>query len=75
MGGSEDISKCVDSIQFERQMRKLRFNIAKRALAFSGNVAISLYSVTNLFEVELNNIICIVKGLDIIRVHLTLNPC
>lgn len=59
----EDISKCVDSIQFERQMRKLRFNIAKRALAFSGNVAVSLYSVTNLFEVELNNIICIVEGI------------
>ena len=59
----DDISQCTDSIQFERQMRKLRFNIAKRALAFSGNVAVSLYSVTYLFEVELNNIIRIVEGI------------
>jgi len=59
----DDVAHCVDSIQFEREISNLRFNLSKRALAFSGNVAVSLYSITYLFEVELNNIIRIVEGI------------
>lgn len=59
----DNITECTDSIQFEKQISKLRFNLAKRALLFSENAAVSLYSAIYIFEVEVDNITRIVEGI------------
>ncbi len=60
---AENISEDMESETFEREFSKIRYKMAKRALAFSQNAAVSIYSLMYLFEVELKNIINIIEGI------------
>ncbi|MDR1674565.1 MAG: V-type ATPase subunit [Oscillospiraceae bacterium] len=53
----------AQSVEFERQLYKLRYNLARRALEFSTHAAVSLHAVTYLFETELKNITRIIEGI------------
>lgn len=57
----ENLDENMDSEQFERELVKLKCSMARRALTFSENAAVSLYSYMYLAEVELNNVINIIE--------------
>lgn len=59
----EQLSEEMESDQFERELVKIRYSMAKRALMFSEDAAVSLYSLMYLQEVELNNITNIIEGI------------
>ncbi|MGN1481067.1 V-type ATPase subunit [Porcipelethomonas sp.] len=59
----ENLDENMDSETFERELVKLKCNMARQALMFSDNAAVSLYSLMYLSEVELNNIIKIVESI------------
>lgn len=59
----ENLAENMESEQFERELVKLKCSMARRALMFSENAAVSLYSLMYLSEVELNNIINIVESI------------
>lgn len=58
-----NLDENMDSEQFERDLIRLRCNLAKRSLMFSENAAVSLYSLMYLSEVEVNNVIYIIEGI------------
>lgn len=60
---AENLSEDMESESFEREFSKIRYTMAKRALAFSENAAVSIYSLMYLLEVELKNIINIIEGI------------
>lgn len=57
------LSDDMESDRFERELVKIRYAMAKRALMFSEDAAVSLYSLMYLQEVELNNITNIIEGI------------
>lgn len=59
----ENLDENMDSETFELEFTKLQCNLARRALMFSDNAAVSLYSLMLLSEVELNNIIRIIESI------------
>ncbi|MCM1227040.1 MAG: V-type ATPase subunit [Clostridium sp.] len=59
----EQLSVDMESSQFEKELVKIRYAMAKRALMFSESAAVSLYSLMYLEEVEMNNIINIIEGI------------
>lgn len=59
----DNLDENMESEQFERELVKLKCSMARRALMFSENAAVSLYSLMYLSEVELNNIVNIVESI------------
>lgn len=59
----KQFSEDMDSAQFEKELTSIRYDMAKRALMFSQDAAVSLYSLMYLLEVELDNIINIIEGI------------
>lgn len=59
----QELSENMESEQFERELTKIRYAMAKQALMFSDNAAISIYSFMYLSEIELENIINIIEGI------------
>ncbi len=57
------LDENIEGGQFEKELEKLRCSITKRALKFSDNAAVSLYSYMYLSEVELKNIITIIESI------------
>ena len=51
----------MESSSFEIELRRLQCNMSKRALHFSDNAAVSLFSFMYLCEVELENIVTIIE--------------
>lgn len=49
--------------QLERELTRLRCNLARRSLTFSENAAVSIYSMMLLLENELSNIVTIIEGI------------
>lgn len=60
---AENLSEDMESESFEREFSRIRYKMAKRALAFSESAALSIYSLMYLFEVELKNIVNIIEGI------------
>ena len=59
----ENLYDNMEGDQFEKELEKLRCSIAKRALQFSENAAVSLYSYMYLAEVEIKNIITVIESI------------
>ncbi|MBQ8435254.1 MAG: V-type ATPase subunit, partial [Oscillospiraceae bacterium] len=59
----ENLDDNMEGDQFEKELEKLRCSIAKRALQFSENAAVSLYSYMYLAEVEIKNIITVIESI------------
>ncbi|MGN0613000.1 MAG: V0D/AC39 family V-type ATPase subunit [Porcipelethomonas sp.] len=59
----ENLSEDMESEQFERELERLQCRMAKRALLFSENAAISLFAYMQLAEAEVKNVISIVEGI------------
>ncbi len=59
----KDFSEDMNSDQFEKELISIRYDMAKRALMFSQDAAVSVYSLMYLLEVELDNIINIIEGI------------
>ncbi|MBE6845633.1 MAG: hypothetical protein E7508_08000 [Ruminococcus sp.] len=59
----ENLDENMEGDQFEKELEKLRCSIAKRALQFSENAAVSLYSYMYLAEVEIKNIITVIESI------------
>lgn len=57
----ENFDENMESDRFEQELEKLQCSMAKRALLFTDNAAVSLYSYMYLAEVEINNIISIIE--------------
>lgn len=59
----KNFSENMESEQFEREFIRIKYVMAKRALMFSQDADLSLYSLMYLFEVELNNVTNIIEGI------------
>lgn len=59
----ENLDEDMESIYFEKELEKLQCSIAKRALQFSDNAAVSLFSYMYLAEVEIKNITTIIESI------------
>ncbi len=59
----ENLDENMESAQFEKEFERLQCSIAKRALKFSENAAVSLFSYMYLAEVELKNIITVIESI------------
>jgi len=59
----ENLDENMKSESIEREQVKLKCRLARKALMFSENAAVSLFSLMYLSEVELNNIINIVESI------------
>lgn len=59
----ERLSEDMESSLFEKELVRIRYSMANRALMFSESAAVSLYSLMYLQEVELDNIINIIEGI------------
>lgn len=59
----ENLTEDMDSIQFEKELERLQCVIARRALQFSDNAAVSLFSYMNLVEIEVKNLTSIIEGI------------
>lgn len=59
----KQFSEDMHSTQFEKELTIIRCDMARRALMFSEDAAVSLYSLMYLLEVELDNIINIIEGI------------
>lgn len=59
----ENLDENMESMQFEKELERLQCSIAKRALQFSDNAAVSLYSYMYLAEVEVKNLVNIIESI------------
>ncbi len=59
----ENLDENMDSMLFEKELERLQCGFAKRALQFSDNAAVSLYSYMYLAEVEVKNLINIIESI------------
>lgn len=59
----DNLDENMESAQFEKEFERLQCRIAKKALNFSDNAAVSLYSYMHIAEVELKNIITIIESI------------
>lgn len=59
----DSLDENIESLHFEKKLSKLQYEIAERALQFSDNAAVSLYSYMYLAEVEVKNIITIIESI------------
>lgn len=57
----ENLDENMQGDRFEKELQKLQYSMAKRALMFTDNAAVSLYSYMCLYEIEVNNIISIIE--------------
>lgn len=59
----ENLTEDMDSMLFEKELEKLQCGIARRALQFSDNAAVSLFSYMYLAEIEVKNLISIIESI------------
>lgn len=59
----ENLDENMQGDRFERELKKLQYGMAKRALLFTDNAAVSLFSYMCLSEIEINNIISIIESI------------
>lgn len=58
-----NIDENMESLQFEKELARLQCSIAKRALKFSDNAAVSIFSYMHLAETEVKNIITAIESI------------
>ncbi len=58
-----NLAEDMESIYFEKELERLQCVMAKRALQFSDNAAVSLYSYMQLVEMEVKNLTIIIESI------------
>lgn len=59
----EYIDESMSSYQFEKELENVRCKLARNAMMFSDNAAVSIYSFMYLSEIEIQNIIKIIESI------------